>query len=123
MKWVSFYGKDNRQDFWMCQVALLGLAFFLGLVLGGSADQEGADAFAKIILFLFFSMSMARRFRDMGVNPWWVVAALFPLVGLVLWLAAGFKPSASLTPNPHRRESDAEPTHQEGISKGNGWNE
>ena len=123
MKWFSFYGKDNRQDFWMCQVALLFLGFFLGLVLGGSADQEGADAFAKGILFLFFSMSMARRLRDMGVNPWWLVAAFFPLVGLILWLAAGFKPSASLTPNPHRRESDAEPTHQEGISKGNGWNE
>lgn len=103
MKWFSFYGTDNRQDFWMCQIALLCLAFVLGFVLGGSANQKGADAFAGGVLFLFFSMSMARRFRDMGVNPWWVILSLFPLVGLVLWLAAGFRPSVSMSSNPHRR--------------------
>ena len=123
MKWLSFYGRDSRSDFWICQIAALILSGVLGLFSAGASDQRGAEAFSMLVVGLFAVMSMARRFRDMGVNPWWVILAVVPFVGFIFLLVAGFRPSASMSANPHRRETDWDVNEANKKLKERGWPE
>ena len=119
MKWFSWRGSDTRSDFWICQLTLGVLVLVAAVFI---EEQKAWTPIALIAIVLGF-MSMARRFKDMGVSPWWTVATFIPLVGFILFLAAGLKPSKPADENPYLddmkpNEKDTKPD----LTK-SGWNE
>ena len=81
-KYADFDGRASRAEFWW---------FALFVLLGASAFSLLNEAYGSIFLLAFLLPLLAegaRRLRDCGQNPWWLLALLLPIGGLVIlgWL-------------------------------------
>jgi len=123
MKWTSFNGLDTRSEFWTCQLLLGGSALIVGFTLATlDVEQQVWSVFYLLALILGL-MSMARRFRDMGVNPWWVLASFIPFIGFILLIIAGFKPTKCPEKNPYYKDSETDHTNSKPELTKTSWNE
>ena len=53
----------------------------------------------SVPLIWVFSAFVVKRLRDAGLSPWLGLLVLVPLVGLVVFLVIGFKPTAVPRPD------------------------
>jgi len=83
-KYADFDGRASRAETWW---------FVLFVLLGASAFSLLNEAYGSIFLLAFLLPLLAvgtRRLRDCGQNPWWLLALLLPIGGLVIvgWMWA-----------------------------------
>jgi len=86
LRGLEFTGTTDRADFWWFALAvamLLALASLLAEATGPLPLQ-----IASLIVLLPWIAACTRRLRDAGLNPWWQLISLAPVVGLLvlLWL-------------------------------------
>ena len=80
----SFRGRIARGTFWGGWL-LLGLAFY---VLYTFLKTDFGERSTLVLYPFFFWIALAlgaKRMRDRGRSPWWLLAALVPILG-PLWL-------------------------------------
>lgn len=91
----DFKGRTRRADFWLAGLAnvLAALAFFIISLLFIALVGDFAPVVPSIILPVFVvativpSISIeARRLRDAGFSPWFLLLTFVPYVGLVLFI-------------------------------------
>ena len=94
-KYFSFYGRAKRKEYWIVLLstilpALIAISF--PLIMNLFTDSEYFIVASMIFAAIFFGLSApllfwsvwatsTRRCRDMGINPWWVLLLLIPIVG------------------------------------------
>jgi uncharacterized membrane protein YhaH (DUF805 family) len=76
-KYFVFSGRASRSEYWWWTL-LVALVFMVSFVFEGALQVE--NFFGLTILALTFpSLSVsARRFRDSGISPFWLLLWLFP---------------------------------------------
>ncbi len=80
-KYAEFEGRATRPEFWW-------FALFVVLVVGAIGYlSEALAGVAMIAMLLPFLAVGARRLRDAGQNPWWLLFLLVPVGGII---ALGF---------------------------------
>ena len=101
MKYLKLFlprGTMTTREFWMAQAVLLVMfliVFVVSLFFAGTAG-EGSPVTLNImglgVVFLIWAnlMSLIKRCRDAGINPWWTLATWLPYVGVVAWLVISF---------------------------------
>ncbi len=113
LKYISFYGKAPRTEYWcvglISFVLLFPAPFTLGIVLLSllleNNELESIHYAVDIVkyvtavlsllaVFLFLSTSV-RRCRDAGKNPWWMLLLIVPFVNIVLLILLGFLKSST----------------------------
>ncbi len=82
-KYIAFDGKADRAEFWYFVLYSFIITFVLGLVFAPLAGL-----FNLAVLLPSLSVS-ARRLRDAGHSPWWLLTTIFGIgVLIVLVLCA-----------------------------------
>ncbi len=77
-KYAEFDGFATRAEFWW-------FALFVVLVVGAfSYLSEAWGSIAMIALLLPFLAVGARRLREAGQNPWWLLFLLVPVGGIII---------------------------------------
>ncbi|CAI2653399.1 hypothetical protein AKUA2003_12980 [Apilactobacillus kunkeei] len=74
MRYFDFKGRSTRSEFWW---SFLGLTLITGVISG----IEKIDIKVGIVVYLIFSVltvvpnisQYVRRFRDIGISPYWVI--------------------------------------------------
>ena len=83
-KYFDFSGRTSRKDFWLTILCL----FLLGIVIGVITTLVPVLMFISWIFSLLTiipSLAMgARRLRDAGFSPWWLLLLLTGIGGLIL---------------------------------------
>lgn len=116
--YFNFTGKTTYAEYWQGIVPVTAVIFFVYLTLFGiwlSPQETNHDtAFTSITLLRYtylviFALpwlsASARRLRDAGINPWWVLLGLTPLTALVVLIMANQgrpippKPSDTTSPD------------------------
>lgn len=88
--YVNFTGKANRPQFWWFQLASFIIAVVLSLVLSAIASALNAPviillAYVYALFMLLPSLAIgARRLRDAGFSPWWLLLLLLSGLGLII---------------------------------------
>ena len=98
----SFQGTISRSQFWLGMLALPVVVILLSLLINRLAPL--GDALVILLFFVFLVLLSvwlwlvfalhAKRLRDAGLSPWNCLLFFVPLAGLVVFLIAGFKPTA-----------------------------
>ncbi len=95
-KYADFQGRASRSEFWW---------FALFVVLVGSALEMAHEVLAGMFLIavlLPLLAAGARRLRDSGKNPWWLLFLLVPVGGIItlgiLWALPPVDTIAQETP-------------------------
>lgn len=83
----DFSGRAGRAEFWWSALALV-----LALSLAGTIGPE-LQAAAAVVMLLPAAAVGARRLRDAGHSPWWLLIAFAPVGGLVALAALWAMPS------------------------------
>jgi uncharacterized membrane protein YhaH (DUF805 family) len=91
-KYAVFTGRSRRSEYWyfilftcLIGVALFAAGMYVAKVTGGppTLGEYLLDFFSLLIFLPSLAVSV-RRLHDIGMNGWWVLLNLVPLVGLVL---------------------------------------
>ena len=95
----SFQGTISRTQFWLAVLVEDVVAFwaFLALALLYFTSPVMGVILAVVLsvpLLWVFCAIAVKRLRDAGLSPWLCPLIFVPLVGLVVFLIAGFKPTA-----------------------------
>lgn len=77
-KYIAFEGKADRAEFWYFVLYSFIISFVLGLVFAPLAGL-----FNLAILLPSLSVS-ARRLRDAGHSPWWLLTTIFGIGVLIV---------------------------------------
>lgn len=92
VKFADFTGRASRPEFWWFTL------FMLLLTAAFTAVNETAGSVFQIAMLLPFLAVGARRLRDSGNNPWWLLGLLIPIGGIILlgiyWAMPTAKPLA-----------------------------
>lgn len=82
---LSFEGRIGRQTYWMCFLAIFGIALVIAFI-GTQMGVLGA-----IILVVFYIgiiwcglAIQAKRWHDRDKSAWWILIGLIPVIG-PLW--------------------------------------
>lgn len=95
---MVFSGRAGRSEYgWFSLFLLLVLALLvagivLAATLAGARVPYGALVLLLVPLYLAWVSVQVRRLRDAGFSPWWVLADLIPLVGILVVLALAVLP-------------------------------
>ena len=97
--WFSFQGTICPTRFWLDMLKALAFAISILFSLGLSIPigTVGSTIWFPVLLFGFFWVFLtlhAKRLRDAGLSPWFCLLCFVPLANLVVFLIAGFKPTA-----------------------------
>lgn len=96
-EYFKFNGVATRSEYW----AVMIIANIVGLVLGvAGGAMIGAEAglqvfgllllLATVIAQVWLSFATgARRSRDAGINPWWVLTFLLPYINIIVLIVIG----------------------------------
>ncbi|MBO7190688.1 MAG: DUF805 domain-containing protein [Elusimicrobiaceae bacterium] len=89
--YIDFSGRATRTQFWMFVLFEIVVAILLGIVLSFIGDIGAVIAKICGLALLLPSLGIgARRLRDGGFSPWWLLLEFVPVVGnivlLVMWL-------------------------------------
>jgi len=91
-KYAVFTGRSRRSQYWffvlftfLIGVALFAAGMYVAKITGGPPTlAEYLLDFFSLLIFLPSLAVSVRRLHDIGMNGWWVLLNLVPLVGLVL---------------------------------------
>lgn len=95
-KYFKFDGIASRSEYWA--VNIIGSVLAMVAITVGAVISSGANiALLGLVIILVSSVVLtwaliatgARRCRDAGINPWWVLAQIIPYVGFVVWIVIG----------------------------------
>lgn len=78
VKFADFTGRASRPEFWWFTL------FMLLLTAAFTAVNETAGSVFQIAMLLPFLAVGARRLRDSGNNPWWLLGLLIPVGGIII---------------------------------------
>lgn len=78
IKYAEFSGRAARPEFWWFALAVTLVASALTYL-----SETVASVFGVLILLPFLAVG-ARRLRDVGKDPWWLLFLLVPVGGLVI---------------------------------------
>lgn len=86
--YVDFSGRATRKQFWLFVLFYIIVMVVAGLLLGFLGDTGTILVRIFQLALLLPSLAiMARRLRDAGFSPWWLLIGLVPFIGgLVLFV-------------------------------------
>jgi len=96
-RYFSFKGLATRQEYWAVIFITFAVTFFGGILLQGmmftgeTGVYIGAIALIALVIsgiWLQFATA-ARRCRDAGISPWWVLLFFIPYVNFVATIVYG----------------------------------
>jgi len=92
----SCSGEISRLSFIITTLILLVPGVFLSALGNGMVDREPAFAFTVglisiAVVVLPFLFACAKRFRNIGKNPYMCLLALIPLMPIILWFYLAIK--------------------------------
>lgn len=98
-KYLSFQGRTTRSEYWGTVLITFVLAF-LSLMLIGSMinfiDNDLMDTVGGIAVILLGGLmvwvqaaTVARRCRDVEINPWFTLTIFIPYLGFIPWIIFG----------------------------------
>jgi uncharacterized membrane protein YhaH (DUF805 family) len=84
LRGLQFTGVTGRAEFWWFALAVVMVLAFAQLL----AETVGPLPLqiASLLVLLPWIAACTRRLRDAGLNPWWQLIALVPVVGIVALL-------------------------------------
>ena len=121
-KYAVFRGRASRREFWYFTLFTFFIAVLIGFVSGIVAGITGTDNDVAIIPAYVFILAMGvpswavlvRRCHDIGLNPWWSLTTIIPVIGFLVLIGIGVQDSQPGTnrhgPNPNTPEVDSAPT-------------
>ena len=88
-KYFDFSGRTSRKDFWLTWLCLFLLTIVIG-VITAVVPVIGIVTWIWSLIILIPSLAMgARRLRDAGFSPWWLLLLLIgigALILIILWI-------------------------------------
>ena len=92
--YIDFSGKATRTQFWLFVLFNFLVFLVLSIIFGffGKAGQIGYFLCELAILLPSFGIA-ARRLRDGGFSPWWLLIGLIPVIGWIFLLVLYLLPS------------------------------
>jgi len=96
-RYFSFTGLAMRQEYWAVVFITFAVTFFGTIILEGLMFTGTTGIYIGVIglialviaaLWLQFATA-ARRCRDAGISPWWVLLFLIPYVNFVATIVYG----------------------------------
>ena len=102
--YFNFKGLAKRQEYWAVIVIAFALAFVATLFTEALIliNTEGAVFGLLFLIAGFIALvwlqfaTAARRCRDSGISPWWVLLFLIPYINFVVTIVFGVLPSKTL---------------------------
>lgn len=94
--YCDFSGKATRTQFWMFVLINWIVSFVLGLVCGMFLKEQTANIVTIIytLALLLPSLSIAaRRLRDGGFSPWFLLLIFIPVIGWIALIILYIMPS------------------------------
>lgn len=100
-KYAVFKGRATRREFWYFYLfnflAVLIIGFFSG-VIGGALGYDSNVLLLPGYLFIFATglpswAVLVRRCHDIGLNPWWSLLTVVPLLGELVLIGIGLQES------------------------------
>ncbi len=92
---LSAKGRINRQDYWLQGILPLTVLLFLFAALGAWLVPNSMGLGILLapfpLIYPYFAVS-AKRFHDLNLSSWWLIAFLVPFVGLIAPFVLGFWP-------------------------------
>lgn len=83
-KYFDFSGRTSRKDFWLTWLLLLLLTIVIGAITA-VVPVLGIVTWIWSLIILIPSLAMgARRLRDAGFSPWWLLLLLIGIGGIIL---------------------------------------
>lgn len=79
-KYTTFSGRARRSEYWFFILFL----FIVGLVASIADSAGGVGLIVSVATFLPNLAAGARRLHDTDRSGWWLLLALFPLLGLLV---------------------------------------
>ncbi|MEY4390818.1 MAG: hypothetical protein RLZZ400_561 [Actinomycetota bacterium] len=79
---ANFRGRAGRAEFWYWALFYV----LVSLVVGTVDNASGTSTIGNLVSLAFIVPNLAmsvRRFRDAGVNPWWLLLQLLPVLMLI----------------------------------------
>ena len=88
--YVDFGGRATRTQFWLFVL----FNFLIGMILSifGKSGQTISYLYQLAVLLPSLAIA-ARRLRDGGVSPWWLLIGLIPVIGWIVLLVMYLLPS------------------------------
>lgn len=83
-KYFEFSGRTSRKDFWLTWLCLILLYIIIGVITTIIPALVFILAVFGLIVLIPSLAIGARRLRDAGFSPWWLLLLLTGIGGLVL---------------------------------------
>ena len=92
--YVDFKGRATRKQFWLFVLWSFIVFLVLGIVLGFLNDTGDIIYTVCQLVVLLPSLAIAaRRLRDGGFSPWWLLIGVVPFIGWIVLLIMYLLPS------------------------------
>lgn len=92
--YVDFAGRATRTQFWLFVLFNIIVFFLLGIILSFFGDAGQIIGYICQLAVLLPSLAIAaRRLRDSGRSPWWLLIGLVPVIGFIVLLIFYLLPS------------------------------
>jgi uncharacterized membrane protein YhaH (DUF805 family) len=95
-KYFLFKGRAQRQEFWAVMLSSCVLGFLLGsigLIFFSTANLIEAALLCNVFLVVILSWlnlaTAARRCRDAGISPLWIISYIIPYLGVIALIVFG----------------------------------
>jgi uncharacterized membrane protein YhaH (DUF805 family) len=96
-KYFNFAGYASRQQYWAVLAIVFAASFVVSTILtivmvSGSSGAVigGILMLAAVVVGIWLQFAVgARRCRDAGINPWWVLTYLLPYVNIASFIVIG----------------------------------
>jgi uncharacterized membrane protein YhaH (DUF805 family) len=107
-QFLSVYGKSSRSEYWgvLCiSTVILLFILIIGALLIATETIPGIVLGIAIIVIptLFVAWlqvaTIARRCRDIGINPWFTLTTYIPYIGFIILIVFGCLASAKVEEN------------------------
>ena len=92
--YIDFAGRATRTQFWLFVLFNIIVFALLGVVLSRFGDTGQNIGWICQLAVLLPSLAIAaRRLRDSGHSPWWLLISLMPFIGAIVLLIFYLLPS------------------------------
>lgn len=93
--YIDYQSRMNRKEFWMFVLFTFIITFVVSLI-AGIIRLPILSTLVALALIVPSIMADIRRFRDLGISPWWLLVAFVPFIGGIAVLIALCMPADSL---------------------------
>ena len=93
--YIDYQSRMNRKEFWMFVLFTFIITFVVSLI-AGIIRLPILSTLVALALIVPSIIADIRRFRDLGISPWWLLVAFVPFIGGIAVLIALCMPADSL---------------------------